>query len=265
MTSKHVLIIMILLAVAGFILVSVLPIEIEHITAYVLFLTLLAVLEYSWETRKLRVQSEAQTALTIEHMELSLKPHLEIVFQRAYFRLHNIGYGPAVQVRIDDKIVSPAGYPVRLRFLCPSIIKKDECSPIEVKFFREDGKFEDESMRVECLMPPEAIETFDLIIKYENLNGKLYEHELKIGKDMYVDGEPADYLLQYLYDKFPKVINPNEIPELYVKPKDRMKLIQYCLGKGFIEAGSIKEHDRVVEFANLVITSEGIDYLKGRK
>jgi len=264
MTSKHVLIIMILVAVVGLILLSIFPVKIERINAYILFLTLLAILEYSWETRKLRVQSEKQTALTIEHTELSLRPHLEIVFQRANFRLHNIGYGPATNIRIDHAIVSvPSIPPVRFKFTCPPIVRKDEYQPIEIKIFwaKTDGPALD--IGPGLFTPPLATETIKIRIHYENLIGRQYDRELVIGKDMPIDNEPVDFLLQYLYENYPKSVNPRAISALYVKPADRMKLIQYCHEKGLIDGESIStEQEGVVEYIDLRITAEGIDYLK---
>lgn len=265
MTSKHVLIIMILLAVVGFILMSVLPIGIERITAYVLFLTLLAILEYSWETRKLRVQSEAQTALTIEHTELSLKPHLEIVFQRAYFRLHNIGYGPATNIRINPvNVFLSSCPPIRLKFTCPPIVRKDEYQPIEIKVYWAETDRSAPDIGTGVYMPPLATETIKIHAYYENLIGKPYDRDLVIGKDMPIDNTPVDFLLQYLYEKFPNGINPKEIHALYVKPEDLPKHLQYCFDKKYIKADPIStDQEGVIEFYNLRITSEGIDYLKG--
>ena len=264
MTRKNVLTILIVLAVVCLLVIILFPKTISFLGSYILLLTLLAIVFYSWETSQLRIQSKRQIELAQEQMELSLKPQLEIVFQRAHFRLYNVGNGPAVQVRIDDKIVSPARYPVRLRFICPSIIKKDECLPIELKVLKEDGSCEDGSTCLGFITPPLAMETYDIKVRYENLMGKPYDRGLKIGKDMSIDSTPVDFLLQYLYEKFPKDINPNEISEHYVKPEDKMKLIRYCYEKGFIDAATIKEGEEILEYRNIRITSDGIDYLKGR-
>ena len=224
----------------------------------VLTVTLLAVLWYSWETRKLRIQSE-------KHTELSLKPQLEIVFQRAHFRLYNIGNGPAVHVRIEDKIVSPARYPERLRFICPSIIRKDECLPIEVKILTEDGKQVDEMARLGFLTPPEANETIEIDVHYDNLIGREYAYILKLGKDMSINSDPVDFLLQYLYENQSRNIpSPAGIPSYYVDSKERMKLLRYCIDRGLASAVPIEtDQEGIVEYHDLRITSGGIDYLKG--
>lgn len=179
--------------------------------------------------------------------------------------MYNIGNGPAMHIRIDDKIVSPARYPERLRFICPAIIKKDECLPIEVKILTEDGKHEDKSARLGFIKPPEATETVEINVHFENLIGKEYVYTLKLGKDMPNNAVPVDYLLQYLLETFPRPINPNEIPALYVDPSERTRVLQYCRDKGFIEAIPIEtDQEGIVGFQNIAITSRGIDYLKGK-
>jgi hypothetical protein len=236
----------------------------DSIGSYVLFLTLIAVVWYTRETHKLRDLSARQVELSQEQTELSLRPHLEIVFQRAHFRLHNIGYGPATNIQIDHAIVSISSIPpIRLKFTCPPIVRKDEYQPIEIKIFwaKTDGPALDLSPGI--YTPPLATETIKVRVHYENLMGRKYERELVIGKDMPIDIEPVDFLLQYLYENFPKSINPKAIPVLYVKPEDRMKLIQYCDEKGLTDADPIRtDQEGIVEYLNLRINAEGIDYLK---
>jgi len=227
----------------------------EGVGSYVLFLTLIAVLMYTRETHKLRDLSARQVELSQEQTELSLRPHLEIVFQRAHFRLHNIGYGPATNILIDHAIVSMQGYPpIRLKFTC---------QPIEIKVFwaKTDGPAVD--MGPGIYTPPLATETIKIHVHYKNLIGRQYERELVIGKDMPIDNEPVDFLLQYLYENYPKSVNPKAISALYIEPTDQMKLIQYCHEKGLIDGQSIStDQEGVVEYLNLRITAEGIDYLK---
>jgi hypothetical protein len=236
-----------------------------QISTIVLVLTLLAVLWYSWETRKLRIQSEKSIKLTEKHLELSYMPHLILILQRGGLYLYNIGNGSAVNVGIEDKIVSPANYPERLRFACPPIIKKDECLPIEVKILTKDGKHEDPSARIEFIKPPDATDTIEVTVRFENLVGIKYTYPLKLGKDMPNDATPVDYLLQYLHGKYPKTIEPNEIPAHYVAESERMKVLRYSWDKGLIEASPVKtDQQGIVGFHFVSITSLGIDYLKGK-
>ena len=228
---------------------------------YVLFLTLLAILWYSWETSQLRIQQK-------DLMELSLKPHLIVLFQRADFVLYNIGYGPAVRIRIDDVIVSFPQMPrLRLRFTCPPVINKGERLPIEIKILTEDEKHEPSGFHLGFLRPPTATETIDINVHFENLTSKEYIFKLKIGKDMPTNILPVDLLLQFLEEKYPKdIINSNEISTLYVVPKERMKLIQYCIEKLLVSADPIQtDQDGIIDWYNIRITSEGIDYLKGKQ
>ncbi len=228
------------------------------ITDIALVLTLFVVLWYTIETHGLRIQSG-------KLLELSYKPHLILLLERGGLYLQNIGNGSAVSVWIEDKMVSPANYPERLRFTCPPIIRKDECLPIEVKILTEDGKHENSSALIDFLKPPDATETYKVDVYFENLVGGRYAYPLKLGKDMPNDAAPVDYFLQYLYGKYPKSIEPNEVPVHYVSPKELMKVLPYCREKGFIEASPvITDQDGVVEFHFVKITSFGIDYLKGK-
>jgi hypothetical protein len=235
----------------------------DGVGSYVLFLTLVAVLLYTRETHKLRIQSKRQIELAQEQMELSLKPQLEIVFQRAHFRLYNIGYGPATNIRIDPAIVHlPSMHPIRLKFACPPIVRKDEYQPIEIKIFwaKTDSPAVDLSPNI--YTPPLGTETVKIRVHYENLNGKLYDRELVIGKEMSIDSNPVDFLLQYLYEKAPNGINAKEIPAHYVKPADLPKHLQYCMDKKLAEADRLADQERIEESRNLRITSDGIDYIE---
>ena len=232
----------------------------ETLTPYVLLLTLLAISWYSLETRGLRIQSK-------KHMELSLKPHLMTLFQRGEINLYNIGNGPAVHIRIDDAIVPlPQLEQWRLRFTCPDVIKKDECLPIKIKILTEDGKHEASSMLPGFYTPPLATETIDIDVHFENLIGKEYVYNLKIGKDMPSNIDPIDLLLQFLKESYPKGINNSGcIHALYVDPKERMKLLEYCIEKGLVSATPIQtDQERIIDLRDIRITSKGIDYLKSK-
>lgn len=199
---------------------------------YVLFLTLVAVVFYTWVTNGLRLSSKKQIEISQEQLELNQRPHLEIVFKRAHFRLHNIGYGPATNIRIDHAIVHIESIlPVRLKFTCPPIVRKDEYLPIEIMVFWAKTDGPTDSIGPGLYTPPLATETIKIRIHYENLSGKPYERELVIGKDMPIVSNPVDFLLQYLYEKAPRRINPNEISELYVRAAALPKHLQYCIDR----------------------------------
>jgi hypothetical protein len=230
----------------------------QVISTIVLTITLLVVLCYTIETHKLRVQSG-------RHLELSYMPYLQLILKHGGLYLYNIGNGPAVDVEIEDKMVSPANYPMRLRFTCPHIIKKGECLPVDVKILTEDGKHEDSSAHIEFLKPPDATETYEVEVRFFNLVGQDYTYPQKLGKNMPNDATPVDYLLQYLLGKYPKTIEPNEIPAHYVAPNELMKVIRYTWEKGLIEASPVKtDQQGIVDFHFILITSLGIDYLKGK-
>jgi hypothetical protein len=259
MTKKALLIMIVIMAVAYVpIRLFISTEELELVGSYTLFLTLLAILWYSWETSQLRIQQK-------DIMELSLKPHLIFIFRRGDFYLYNIGNGPAVNIRIDDAIVSLPDFPnVRLRFTYSMIIKKDEYLPIKIKILTEDGKHEASGFHLGFLMFPTATETVDVYVHFENLIGKKYEYKIKIGKDMPTNIEPIDRLLYFLMVTPKSIASSNYLAVLYEDPIERMRLLQYCRDKGFIEATPIEtEEQGIVEFRNIRIASKGIDYIKG--
>ena len=183
MTSKTLLSFLIGLAVISLLVMVLFPKMIDFLGSYILLLTLLAIVFYSWETSQLRT-------LSMRQIELSLKPHLEIVFQRAHFRLYNIGNGPAVHVEIEDvKVVPPGKQPKILRFTCPPVIKKDEYLPIDIEIRTHDGEDREVEVPSGFFTPPLAKETISINVHYENLTGTKYGHKLIIGKGMAIDTE----------------------------------------------------------------------------
>jgi len=259
MTKKTRLIILICAVVAYVPVRIFIPKELNLIGPYVLFLTLLAILWYSWETSQLRIQQK-------DIMELSLKPHLIFLFQRGVFNLYNIGNGPAINIRIDDAIVSLPELPkVRLRFIYPPIIRKDECLPIKINLLTENGKHEASGFHLGFLILPNATETFDVKVRFENLIGKKYDDKIKIGKDMPSNIEPIDLLLRFLMAIPTSISSSSNRFAFHDDHNELIKLLKYCLDKGFIDATPIEtDQEGIVEFENIKITSQGIDYLKGK-
>lgn len=241
----------------------------DGVGTYVLLLTLVAVMLYTRETHRLRLLSTRQIEVSQDQLELNQRPHLEVVFKRAHFRLHNIGYGPATNIKIDPAIVHIESIPpLRLKFACPPVVRKDEYQPIEIKILwaKTDGPALDISPGV--YTPPLATETMKIRIHYENLSGKPYDRELVLGKDMPIVSDQVAFLLQYLYEQAPKGVYPLEIPDLYVRRSDLYKHLKYCLEKKFIDSanspGDLWLYDQksldVVD--QITITADGVDFLK---
>jgi hypothetical protein len=149
------------------------------LTSYVLLLTLIAVIVYSLETRGLR-------EISAEHLELSFKPHLLLICKDdMQFYLHNIGNGPAVRIRIKDAIIEAIkGISIRLKFMCPLVLKKDEWLPIEINILTENGERKASNFNLGFLTPPGATKTIDVTAHYQNLIGKEYQQQFKMGKGM---------------------------------------------------------------------------------
>jgi len=233
----------------------------QDISADVLFLTLLAIAWYSRETSQLRVQSQELSRITAEHTELTLKPHLEVIYQRMFYYLYNIGNGPALNTRIEDVSVdSPGESPVRLTFQCSSVVKKEEYQAVHIDTVQGDQK------RVgsvpASIIPPEATKTVEITIHYENLVGRRYEQKLQIGKGVNTKFSPIDTFLYYLYLQYPKGANPKNIPPAYLDQKMLPVLINYCMEKSFIDIVAVRtDQEGIVDVERATLKADGIDYL----
>jgi hypothetical protein len=250
------------LALLAYILLRVFVFEkAEDVGSDVLFLTLLAIVWYSWETQQLRIQSERHSRVTEELTELSLKPHLEVIYQRMFYFLYNIGNGPAVRIQIDDVMVNPPGKrPVKLAFRSPAVVRKDEYQ--ELHFDSISGGQKLTGSIPACILPPDATEAVDIVIHFENLIGKRYEQKLQIGKGVNTKTSPIDTFLYFLYRQYPKGANPKKIPPAYLDPKMLPLLINYCMEKGFIEVvASRTDQEGIVDVEMATLKSAGIDYL----
>ena len=264
MTKKIMLIIVIGTAVVYglariFMPIGVVTKELNLIGPFVLLLTLIAVVWYSWETSQLRIQQK-------DIMELSLKPHLISIFRLGDFYLCNIGNGPAVNIRIDDVMVTLHKLPtVRLMFSCPYVLKKDESKPIKIKILTEDGSREAPDFHLGWLLLPAATETVDVNIYFENLMGKGYEYKSSIGKGMPSEVDPIDLLLRLLEGDTHPIFLGQELDFVYGDHQKLLGILKYCRDKGFIEAEPIEtDQEGIVDFKDIIITAKGIDYLKGK-
>lgn len=256
---KRIWILVVLAGLAGGVIWKINPRIPEGIGPYVLLLTLVAIIFYTWETSQLRIQQK-------DIMELSLKPHLISIFRLGDIHLFNIGNGPAVNIRIDDVIYTLPMLPtIRLRFDCPYILRKDESKPIKIKMLTEDGSREAPDFNLGWLRLPSATETLDIRVHFENLISKDYHQKVVIGKGMPNEADPIDLLLGFL-DVFPEVISSsNYLFALHYSKYELMRILKYCHDKGLINATLIEtDQEGAVEYKNISITSKGIDYIKGK-
>ena len=71
----------------------------DLVSTIVLFFTLMVLIKYTWETYKLR-------KATVNHNELILKPYITAHIESDNLSLINVGNGSAINVSIEDFIVS---------------------------------------------------------------------------------------------------------------------------------------------------------------
>ncbi len=149
----------------------------EILTFFALFLTLMAVIWYAWETRKLRME-------TIKQTELSLRPFIVITFdpnasmQRGY-KIENIGKGPALNVKIANIVIVK-----NLEYIFNSIdlILPNEKHDIKGRIKVYESSTENSFVFMSHFQPESADRSFDFIISYTNIFNDSYKTNGKWGK-----------------------------------------------------------------------------------
>jgi len=145
----------------------------------VLFLTLLAVIWYANETRKLRIETVKQT-------RLSMRPIVVVTYDEGErkFMLMNYGNTPAFHIKIDD--VSLKGLKHSYVFpeeYCVPHSKKISIKNIKIK--RNGEVLDTHTFELGAIIPSSAPRTLDIKIRYKNAESEKYITEGKVGKDMF--------------------------------------------------------------------------------
>ena len=150
-------------------------------TFFALFFTLLAVIWYACETRKLRME-------TIKQTELSLRPFVVITYDtdasmQRRFKIENIGKGPALNVKIADiPIMKKDGeHYIRYIFSRIDVIVPNEKKDIKGKIKVNEHSAENSFVFMSHFQP-ESVKSYDFIINYANINNNSYKTEGSLGK-----------------------------------------------------------------------------------
>lgn len=157
----------------------------DMITPYLLFLTLVAIFWYSYETRGLKKQMVLQNVLT-------LRPRLILYAtpQRGRFLywVKNIGNGAALDIHIEDHAFELPGPGEKMvlfyKFECQNILETNEESELTIK---TGDREEPPDASTACLAQLER-HTFELTLKYKNVHNQGYTDPSKLGEGMLQKG-----------------------------------------------------------------------------
>lgn len=152
----------------------------EIFTFFALFLTLLAVVWYACETRKLRIE-------TIKQTELSLRPFVILSYneREGKFQIENIGKSTALKVKITDIPIVKKNGKLYIRYVFNKIdvIIPEEKKEVTGEIKINEGISGDFPVFMSHFFPESAIKSYDFFINYTNINNEPYKTKGKIGKD----------------------------------------------------------------------------------
>jgi len=150
------------------------------ISPILLYLTLIAIFWYSWETRGLRAQTVLQN-------ELVLRPRIIFYANPAgSFWVKNIGNGAALDVEIKDYSLDvPCAGKVIFKFECQNILEVGHSSELSIKI-KNNGETDDcPSFFLVQFKPLVAPHTHEIRFEYKNVLGKKYDEDTsRLGKEM---------------------------------------------------------------------------------
>lgn len=148
----------------------------EIITASLLGLTLIAIIWYAWETRRLRIENVKQT-------ELSLRPYIILYSTQAgKIGVENIGLSHALDVVIDTLEMNV----FRVLFQPRSLVRHGQPVAIEVtlegknpeadKMIRDFGA----DLGFPFFKDLEKVRDYPLTVHYKNIEGTSYFTQLEV-------------------------------------------------------------------------------------
>jgi len=152
----------------------------EMISPYLLFLTLIAISWYSWETRGLKKEMVLQN-------ELSLRPRLVFfAIQGRELWVKNIGKGAALDIQIGGySLKFPGIMEIEYKFECQSLLEPGEATDLWVSTGTGEATKLAEYMDRAQLEPESAPNTIIIKLSYKNVLGKEYKNDTStLGKGM---------------------------------------------------------------------------------
>jgi hypothetical protein len=152
----------------------------EMTSPYLLFLTLVAIFWYSWETRGLKKQMVLQN-------EFSLRPRLVFyAIAGRQLRVKNIGNGAALNIHVDDYLLEfPGIMNILYAFECQNILEPGEHCQLFVKTKTGAEIRDAEQMELVQLEPLSAPRTVEIGLSFKNVIGEEYKADTsKLGKEM---------------------------------------------------------------------------------
>jgi hypothetical protein len=147
----------------------------DKLNPLILLLTLVAIIWYAWETRGMKKQM-------IEQKDLSMRPFIFLKYHMFHYRLRNIGYGPAINIKMDNIAVTQIDerLTIKYSFTAVDVLAPGETADLEICY--ENGNPAIASDQA-AIMPKTAAKSFDFKIRYHNLENKEYSISGKLGKD----------------------------------------------------------------------------------
>jgi len=152
----------------------------EIITTSLLGITLIAIIWYAWETRKLRMETVRQT-------ELSQRPFV-MIFETDLNKIKYKNSGQGIALNISIKPFENGGYTFTFEkenLLSPNEVSKHDINPVPKdnktgEIFPPDTKipFTPSEIKSTYLTPVRIIE-----IQYENIEKKRYQTIMKVSKE----------------------------------------------------------------------------------
>jgi hypothetical protein len=154
----------------------------DVLQAIVLIITLFVLIKYTYETARLRRETQKQT-------ELGMRPFVIISYREAEdtFKLVNLGFGLALKTRIQDlSLIDTDGLSFEYVFPEMAIIPPNtECEIKNIKKRINGDVSGADNFDLAALFPRSAQRTFEVFIKYSNLVGDEYVTKGTLGQETF--------------------------------------------------------------------------------
>ena len=154
----------------------------DVINPLILFLTLLVIILYTWETRGMKKQM-------IKQKELSMRPLIVIDHDGSHYVLKNVGYGPAIETRMDDITIVKLNKTLtfKIDFKKVGVLAREETAPLYTGNQDEATPYVFDEAAID---PRYAAKPFDFLISYRDLGNNAYSTSGIFGKGGIVSQRP---------------------------------------------------------------------------